>query len=522
MTSQRQPFLSLHLILGGVIGLITAGLTHYQVKPNFYLIYIQIFGILFLLASPNKRSNVRLVTSSLLCALLATLPIYYWQTLQNSTIIMLIALLNAYAINAFHIAYYTNKKWLYYSGLFFAVWNTFIDLIIASIFTLLIWTLIYLCSALLTLLQIDINPIIESPWFSYIVTCTAFSTGLFISLVAREIVQNIRKIILLISKFTLPIIAFISLTFFIGWLATMHSLSEIRLSTPIVFISMSFFSIILINGVYQKGNIRSPYPSIIAWLIKIFIITTPIYSALALYFFINDNKFNYSVNTVVFVNIGLLITYNLTYAVLALFSLKNWITGLKKANIGLAFILILTTLTTNNPWFYTHFKLKSSPKQNPKISYQKQFIDFMELLKKNSFTWIPPQSNITALNIGPATRPVFLCKGSNTEQIGFTNNKNQCVTINKYHAFKTKQFDILSGNKGIIWMNDSFYNITSKDRLFITGYTELERLSLCRAIYRNTIHYGIRFGYQCHIIDDHQVKMLTGCFQILYLNMDAN
>ncbi len=160
MNNMKQTTILAHLSVGILIGLFNAVLSHFQIETIYYYACLQIFGIMFLLAIYHTQKIFYVFVTSIVCAAIASVPVYFWQTpyaTGYSFATMLVALLSAYAINAFHIAYYANTKWLDYDGLFHAVWDTFVELVIAGIFTLITWILIYTCASLFSLLHINIG-----------------------------------------------------------------------------------------------------------------------------------------------------------------------------------------------------------------------------------------------------------------------------------------------------------------------------------------------------------------------------
>lgn len=354
ITEQKKPVMMMHVLLGISIGLGSALLSEFHLKSIFFDIYIKLFGIFFLLTYCYAKQSIRPFVTSAIFAVLASFPIYFWQTTPNQCCLstLFVTIGSAYAINTLHIAYYANRRWLNYAGLFIAVWQTFVNVLISFIFTASAWLLIYLCEALFHVLNINIDFIINSKWFSAIVTCTTFSIGLYIALSAKNVAQNIRKMLLLFCKYTLPILTVISLLFLISWAITFHSISKMGSNTQAIFLNIAFLSILFLNGVYQDGTIEKPYPALLQWLVNIFIITTPIYSVLSLYFFIHTHPLQTSQAMITAINYTILISYNLCYAMIALTFQKPWMKGIAKTNIMLGFLFILIALLTHNTGFH--------------------------------------------------------------------------------------------------------------------------------------------------------------------------
>ena len=196
-------------------------------------------------------------------------------------------------------------------------------------------------------------------------------TGLYIALSTHSVIQNTRVILLLICRYLFIPLSIISIAFIITLIAKqLHHHQPISNSTS--FLSIAFLSILFINGLYEGGNAKIPYPPFLFWIIRIFLCLTPFFALIGLYtiYFgdsvncickagLNIDNFYYLINAT------LLTIYTICYAVITLQREKPWLKSIEKTNIGLAIFLIAITLITANSWVIKRIPMRHHPKTIP-------------------------------------------------------------------------------------------------------------------------------------------------------------
>lgn len=366
------PFLAVGLIAGGLLALIVTDIPHtflaiFPTPKNGspyalrYLLYywIGLYGLMFLLAYPYARSLKRLCVMTLIPSVLASLPFYWGGSYSASQFFLM--LLSAYALTAFHINDQANKFHCDYPTLFYAVWDTFVKLLIMLFFTLFCWLVLFLCAALFDFIGIHFfTQLIAKVWFDCWITAVFMSMGLYIATETAHVVQNIKSVLLLICKYLFIPLAIIGILFIVA-LVIKTSQHHITLTSQYLFSTIGFLSALFLNGVYQDGLVGKPYPTVLLWICRIFIWMTPIFTLLAIYanYFngynnISTNGWN-SDNFPFLFNLLLLLLYNVTYAIIALFPQKQWFKPIERANILLAIVLIAVTTITTHPLFTQQF-----------------------------------------------------------------------------------------------------------------------------------------------------------------------
>lgn len=344
------------LIVGFVAGTLLALLHYFHFSYNLIYLWIGIYGLLFLLSFPTASSLKWLFIITLIPSYLASIP-FVWQI--NQTYIpfsaLLLMIVNAYALNTFNIAYQASGFQFSYSSLFFAVWDTFIKLLTSCFFTAICWIILMLCGNLFDLLGIHLFSLLFGKiWFDIWINTFIFSIGLFIATKTEAIIIHTKTAFLIMMKYLFPVLAFIGVIFLGSWLfllITQHHITSIKSEPALLF---SFFSVIFINAIYQDGKIEKIYPRMLQWLCTLFIIITPIFSALSLQYTIRTIQakgLHFAIFSLLVTSI-LLFLYNASYAIIALFFQKPWLKSLGKANIVLAIVLIITTYCAYNPWLF--------------------------------------------------------------------------------------------------------------------------------------------------------------------------
>ncbi len=335
------PFAIVGLIGSTLLALLTLPFAFNQ----FFSFWVGIYGLMLLLAYPDKQSLQQLIFVPIIPSFLASL-LYYWSMEIAFTPSSLI-FFSAFALNAWQIQYQKNGFSVSYSTLFHAVWDTFIKLCITAFFVLLCWIILLLCDELFKLIQINfIHTLINKKWFDIFVSGIFSSTGLYIASLSDKVIGNIRAILILICRYLLIPLSIIGIVFIV--FSTISAIQKHTLPTNyLTFMAIAFLSALFLNGVYQDGQTNDLYPRFLFWICRVFIWITPLFTALAL-----RSLYFHEFSTTIFpdcLNASVLLTYNIVYAIIAMGWQKPLFKPIEKANVVLSILLIATTLLSTNP-----------------------------------------------------------------------------------------------------------------------------------------------------------------------------
>lgn len=322
---------------------------HASWRMIFYR-WTSLYGIMFLLAYPNKKSLTKLILTTLVVSFIAMLP-YHWGASYSFAQLILITTA-AYALTAFHIHYQSNQLKWHYPTLFLAVWDSFIKLFTALCFILFCWIILLLCGTLFKLIGITfIDQLTNKNWFQVWFSTLMISIGLWIATQSTNAIFHVRSILFYICKYLFITVAIIGIFFIVAALIkTMQH--DVTLNNLSAFLSFALLSIIFLNGVYRDGLSPLPYSTFFIMLCRIFLWLSPVFSGLALHALYQYNIHLHGLTTQNFpylICTLLLLTYNMSYAIIAFCPRKTWLKPIERINITLGFLLIITALITTNP-----------------------------------------------------------------------------------------------------------------------------------------------------------------------------
>jgi len=142
-----------------------------------------------------------------------------------------------------------------YRSYFEMAWKLLVQLLFATLFTGLFWLVLETGNALFSLIKLDfLGKLLERSWFNIPVTTLAFSSALHLSDVRPQIVAGIRKLLLTLLSWLLPIATIVIGAFLLSILATgLEPLWQTRRATH-VLLGAAALLVVLINTVYQDGN----------------------------------------------------------------------------------------------------------------------------------------------------------------------------------------------------------------------------------------------------------------------------
>ncbi|RFB69474.1 MULTISPECIES: DUF4153 domain-containing protein [unclassified Herbaspirillum] len=142
-----------------------------------------------------------------------------------------------------------------YRSYFEMAWKLLVQLLFATLFTGLFWLVLETGNALFSLIKLDfLDKLLEKSWFHIPVTTLAFSSALHLSDVRPQIVAGIRKLLLTLLSWLLPMATVVIGAFLLSILATgLEPLWQTRRATH-VLLGAAALLVVLINTVYQDGN----------------------------------------------------------------------------------------------------------------------------------------------------------------------------------------------------------------------------------------------------------------------------
>jgi len=146
-----------------------------------------------------------------------------------------------------------------YGSYFETAWKLLVQLLFAALFTGLFWLVLETGNALFSLIKLDfLGKLLEKSWFNIPVTTLAFSSALHLSDVRPQIVAGIRKLLLTLLSWLLPMATIVIGAFLLSILATgLEPLWQTRRATH-VLLGATALLVVLINTVYQDGNHLTP------------------------------------------------------------------------------------------------------------------------------------------------------------------------------------------------------------------------------------------------------------------------
>ena len=148
-----------------------------------------------------------------------------------------------------------NKRIASYPSYFEIAWKLLVQLLFAALFTGLFWLVLETGDALFSLIKLDfLDALINKSWFHIPATTLALSFALHLSDVRPHIVAGIRKLLLSLLSWLLPMATLIVAGFLLSILATgLEPLWQTRWASQ-VLLGATGLLVVLINTVYQDGN----------------------------------------------------------------------------------------------------------------------------------------------------------------------------------------------------------------------------------------------------------------------------
>ena len=333
----------------------------------YIITFSTIFALLYTLAY-NETHRLRLLVTSVIGALILSFC-FLGKTGDDLTEHLLIFAwafpVYVYIGFSFHYAIHHDNTWkINYSTLFAAVWNMFILLCIAGLFTSLANLLVLLAALLFSTLGYEYlwNLYSNDIHFTLILNSTLFFIGLGVGQQNINIIYNLRFLLLRIMYYLLPFFALTSIVYFILYQigpAAAQSLPDYINPLPIL-ITLVFIGILFFNAYYQDGDVEkeTAAPIWLKWLLKI-------YRVILLFLILMMLLQIYRKNAYMDINgiICLLAVffYGLLYALSVFVSAERERTWIQSGNIAIALFFMASLFVLNLPYIPLAFDVGKKP-----------------------------------------------------------------------------------------------------------------------------------------------------------------
>ena len=228
-------------------------------------------------------------------------------------------------------------------------WKHGVQLALSIGFTGAFWLLLFLASALFSMIGIDaIKRLIEQPWFAFPATTVMFAAAVQLTDARAGLVRGVRSVSLTLLAWLLPLMVLIAA----GFLATLPfkglDLLWATKKAAALLLTAAAALIVLTNAAYQDGT-EAP-PKALAWAARIAgLLLAPITVLAAYAIWLRVNQYGFTPDRVygaacVVVAAG----YALGYAIAALRP-GAWMKPLEPTNIAMAFVSIAVLLALFTP-----------------------------------------------------------------------------------------------------------------------------------------------------------------------------
>ena len=555
MTNENQRTLTIFpfLIVGIVAGALIAWLSqHIQwsfigpwwqpkktMMPPLSALWMTIIGwysFMFLIAYPLAQSVWRLMMSTLIASVFASLPYYYMLQIPPYDAYSFM-LCSAFAWNAFNINYQMNRLSMVYTDLFYAVWDTIVKCLMALFFTLLCWIILAICAELFAWIHItSIYHLISSNWFIAWSTAVFMSVGIYIPSRFAHATRNIGiSFLMQMCRYLFIPLAIISITFLIFFFISFIQ-KQVDINKPGLFFLISFLCVVFFNGVYQDGSNEKPYPFFLMVITRIFLVVTPIFTMLALYSITcvgMNNVKHYGLNLLNFydvLNASMLLLYNLTYLISAIHGKPTWFKSIARYNIILAILLMVITLIATLPWVTKQIPLPHYFWPNPINSTQNTTTSqamrsiVMPTVKTppnniNFGSWITQKNNTIpgdAFVVGENNGPLYLCQSvvNGAQKTGVV-RKQHCVIASNDQVISASHFTVYAQPPAKVYWS-TYYPLANRNkRVEVDSKTHD---TVCRTIYNNRVYVGVYNFATCDFVADNKVIHSQDRPQFLYVN----
>ncbi|MDQ6962990.1 MAG: DUF4153 domain-containing protein [Mariprofundaceae bacterium] len=240
-----------------------------------------------------------------------------------------------------------------YDDLYEFGWLNTAVMIVAVLFSGLVWLLLGLCAALFSMLDIHVfKDIFSDPYFIYPATAVMFCYGLSLGL-QRFNIGMIQRIDFFFRAITV-MTSFIVVLFLIALLVSgLEPLWNTRAAT-FLLLWLQVFIVLFTNSMVQRGYHERSEAALVRWSITLPLIAMPFFSAITIYAIsLRIMQYGWTMDRVwAVLIIAVMSLYALGYAYAALtglFNSKNWLSKVAPSNTYAAMLIITIIILSHSP-----------------------------------------------------------------------------------------------------------------------------------------------------------------------------
>lgn len=239
-----------------------------------------------------------------------------------------------------------------YADLFEHSWNNFFVGSLAGLFTAVSWVLLGLWGALFNLIDISFfSDLFQAEPFAYIATFTILGYGLALGRASEAVIRTLRAITLMATQALLPVAALIALLFLAALPFTgLRPLWSTGHATPLVLALLGILAVLL-NGVFQEGQRRPPYPASVLRAVEAAVFVMPAYAAIALYGTgLRVGQYGLTPERVYALALGgIAMAYSVGYALSVALRKRPWLATLRTVNVAAALLVAALAILLHLP-----------------------------------------------------------------------------------------------------------------------------------------------------------------------------
>jgi len=244
-----------------------------------------------------------------------------------------------------------------YDRLFHHAWNNIFYILIALLFSGVLWLVLLLWGALFSLLEISFfSELFAESWFWLPVQGLAF--GLAVALLRENAatIATARRIVIALFRVLAPILAVALLLFLVALSFTgLAPIADIGSVTG-VMLAVTGLSVLFANAVIQDGTGESRFPPLINGLVATNMLALVAFAGLAVYGAgVRVAQYGltpYRVYLLILVGVAAL--YALAYAIAVLWRRKEWPQAVRRFNPYLAPVAVTLVLLVHTPLLEPH------------------------------------------------------------------------------------------------------------------------------------------------------------------------
>ena len=241
---------------------------------------------------------------------------------------------------------------LRYPDLFRHSWDNFFVLLVAVLLTSAYWLLIVLWVMLFNMIGIRLfRDIFFNVTFAWLSLPVVFALGIHIGLTHDRIITALRRIVLSLCGWLMPLLALITLLF--GASLPFTGLTPVwntGYSTPILLCLIGA-NIVLLNGIFQDGANPVRYPAPLLRLIETAMLLMPVFALLGAYStWLRIDQHGLSPKRIYLVILLVIAgSYSFAYAFAVFRRNKPWMGTIRPANTAIALLVCLSIILVHSP-----------------------------------------------------------------------------------------------------------------------------------------------------------------------------